>query len=88
MSAIFQIVVMMKGWAKFMYEDKVTLVEAGDVVHQRPGHGATTCSIIFAPIWNIWRSFRPPIFGSVEAAPPATDKGAAHHNLGNKKRAK
>ena len=33
----FQIVVMMKGWAKFMYEDKVTLVEAGDVVHQRPG---------------------------------------------------
>ena len=33
----FQIVIMMKGWAKFMYEDKVTLVEAGDVVHQRPG---------------------------------------------------
>ena len=33
----FQIVVMNKGWAKFMYEDKVTLVEAGDVVHQRPG---------------------------------------------------
>ena len=28
---------MVKGWAKFMYEDKVTLVEAGDVVHQRPG---------------------------------------------------
>jgi quercetin dioxygenase-like cupin family protein len=28
---------MTKGWAKFMYEDKVTLVEAGDVVHQRPG---------------------------------------------------
>jgi quercetin dioxygenase-like cupin family protein len=35
--ADFQIVIMMKGWAKFMYEDKVTLVEAGDVVHQRPG---------------------------------------------------
>ncbi len=33
----FQIVIMMKGWAKFMYEDKGTLVEAGDVVHQRPG---------------------------------------------------
>jgi quercetin dioxygenase-like cupin family protein len=33
----FQIVVMTKGWARFMYEDKVTLVEAGDVVHQRPG---------------------------------------------------
>src|SRR6201747_2155018 len=33
----FQIVVMMKGRAKYMYEDKVTLVKAGDVVHQRPG---------------------------------------------------
>jgi len=28
---------MTKGWAKFMYEDKITLVEAGDCVHQRPG---------------------------------------------------
>jgi quercetin dioxygenase-like cupin family protein len=36
-SADFHIVIMLKGWAKFMYEDKVTLVEAGDVVHQRPG---------------------------------------------------
>ena len=35
--AEFQIVIMTKGWAKFMYEDKVTLVEAGDVVHQMPG---------------------------------------------------
>lgn len=35
--AEFQIVIMTKGWARFMYEDKVTLVEAGDVVHQRPG---------------------------------------------------
>ena len=35
--ADFQIVKMTKGWAKFMYEDKETLVEAGDVVHQRPG---------------------------------------------------
>ncbi len=35
--ADFQIVIMTKGWAKFLYEDKVTLVEAGDCVHQRPG---------------------------------------------------
>ena len=35
--ADFHIVMMLKGWARFMYEDKVTLVEAGDVVHQRPG---------------------------------------------------
>jgi len=32
----FQIVIMVKGWARFMYEDKSTLVQAGDVVHQRP----------------------------------------------------
>ncbi len=35
--AEFQIVIMLKGWARFMYEDKETLVEAGDCVHQRPG---------------------------------------------------
>jgi quercetin dioxygenase-like cupin family protein len=33
----FQIVYMLKGWARFMYEDRVTLVAAGDCVHQRPG---------------------------------------------------
>lgn len=33
----FQIVIMTKGWAKFMYDDKPTLVQAGDVVHQYPG---------------------------------------------------
>ena len=35
--ADFQIVYMLKGWARFMYEDQETLVAAGDVVHQRPG---------------------------------------------------
>ena len=35
--ADFQIVIMLKGWARFMYEDQETLVEAGDCVHQRPG---------------------------------------------------
>lgn len=35
--AQFHIVYMLKGWARFMYEDKETLVCAGDVVHQRPG---------------------------------------------------
>jgi quercetin dioxygenase-like cupin family protein len=33
----FQIVIMTKGWARFMYEDQPTLVKAGDVIHQRPG---------------------------------------------------
>lgn len=35
--ADFHMVLMLRGWAKFMYEDQVTLVEAGDCVHQRPG---------------------------------------------------
>ncbi len=35
--AEFHIVIMLKGWARFMYEDKNTLVNAGDCVHQRPG---------------------------------------------------
>jgi quercetin dioxygenase-like cupin family protein len=35
--ADFHIVIMLKGWARFMYEDQVTLVAAGDCVHQRPG---------------------------------------------------
>jgi quercetin dioxygenase-like cupin family protein len=35
--AQFQIVYMTKGWARFMYGDQETLVEAGDCVHQRPG---------------------------------------------------
>jgi len=32
--AAFQIIIMTKGWARFMYEDKEFLVEAGDVVQQ------------------------------------------------------
>jgi len=35
--AEFHIVIMLKGWARFMYDDKPTLVAQGDVVHQRPG---------------------------------------------------
>jgi quercetin dioxygenase-like cupin family protein len=35
--ANFHIVIMTKGWARFMYEDQETLVKAGDCVHQRPG---------------------------------------------------
>ena len=35
--AEFQIVIMLKGWARFMYGETPTLVSAGDCVHQRPG---------------------------------------------------
>jgi quercetin dioxygenase-like cupin family protein len=35
--AEFHIVLMLKGWARFMYENKERLVSAGDCVHQAPG---------------------------------------------------
>ena len=35
--AEFHILYMLKGWARFMYEDRETLVSAGDCVHQAPG---------------------------------------------------
>lgn len=35
--ANFHFFYMLKGWAKFMYEGKETLVSAGDCVHQNPG---------------------------------------------------
>ena len=35
--AEFHIVIMLKGWARFMYGTRETLVSAGDCVHQRPG---------------------------------------------------
>ncbi len=35
--ADFHIVMMNKGWARFMYGDKEHLVAAGDCVHQQPG---------------------------------------------------
>ena len=35
--AEFHIVIMLKGWARFMYGTEETLVAAGDCVHQRPG---------------------------------------------------
>ena len=35
--AEFHIVIMLKGWARFMYGTTETLVSAGDCVHQRPG---------------------------------------------------
>ena len=35
--AEFHIVYMLKGWARFMYENKETLVAEGDCVHQAPG---------------------------------------------------
>ncbi len=63
--ADFQIVIMMKGWAKFMYEDKVTLVEAGDCVHQRPG--MTHYLFDYSPDMEYLEIVGPADFGTVDA---------------------
>jgi len=68
--ADFQIVIMMKGWAKFMYEDKVTLVKEGDVVHQRPG--IVHFLFDYSPDMEYLEIVGPADFGSV-ACEGATD---------------
>jgi len=63
--AEFQIVLMTKGWAKFMYEDQITLVEAGDCVHQRPG--ITHYLFDYSPDMEYLEIVGPADFGTVEA---------------------
>lgn len=64
----FQIVYMMKGWARFMYEDEVTLVEAGDCVHQRPG--MTHYLFDYSPDMEYLEIVSPADFGTVEVEGP------------------
>ena len=73
--ADFQIVIMVKGWARFMYEDKETLVEAGDVVHQRPG--VRHYLFDYSPDMEYLEivspaDFRAVVVGAVFAIPPST----------------
>jgi mannose-6-phosphate isomerase-like protein (cupin superfamily) len=65
----FQIVLMTKGWAKFMYEDKETLVEAGDCVHQRPG--IVHYLYDYSPDMEYLEIVGPANFGSKDAEAPA-----------------
>jgi quercetin dioxygenase-like cupin family protein len=67
--AEFQIVLMMKGWAKFMYEDQVTLVEAGDCVHQRPG--MVHYLFDYSPDMEYLEIVSPADFGTVEVEGPS-----------------
>jgi quercetin dioxygenase-like cupin family protein len=66
--ADFQIVIMTKGWAKFMYEDKVTLVSAGDCVHQRPG--IVHYLFDYSPDMEYLEIVSPADFGTVDADAP------------------
>lgn len=66
--ADFEIVIMMKGWARFMYGDRETLVEAGDCVHQQPG--LTHYLFDYSPDMEYLEIVGPADFSTVDAAAP------------------
>jgi mannose-6-phosphate isomerase-like protein (cupin superfamily) len=74
--ADFHIVIMTKGWARFLYGDKETLVAAGDCVHQQPG--ITHYLFDYSPDMEYLEITSPAAFGTVEvedgpcAIPPPT----------------
>ncbi len=61
-------VLMLKGWAKFMYEDKELVIEAGDCVHQRPG--ITHYLFDYSPDMEYLEVVGPADFGTVEVDGP------------------
>ena len=63
--AEFHIALMLKGWAKFMYEDNEHLLEAGDCVHQRPG--ITHYLFDYSPDMEYLEVVAPADFGTVDA---------------------
>ena len=66
--ADFQIVIMVKGWAKFMYDDQVTLVAEGDCVHQRLGMAHYLFD--YSPDMEYLEIVGPADFGTVEVEGP------------------
>ena len=66
--AEFHIVIMTKGWARFMYGDVETLVEAGDCVHQRPG--VVHYLFDYSPDMEYLEVVGPADFGTVDATAP------------------
>ena len=66
--ATFHVVIMTKGWAKFMYGDQETLVEAGDCVHQRPG--IVHYLFDYSPDMEYIEVVSPADFGTVDEAAP------------------
>ncbi len=66
--ADFHIVLMLKGWAKFMYEDKEHTVGPGDCVHQRPG--ITHYLFDYSPDMEYLEVVSPADFKTVDVAGP------------------
>ena len=79
--ADFHIVMMTKGWARFMYGEQEHLVEAGDCVHQQPG--ITHYLFDYSPDMEYLEITSPADFGTVEVEgpcpvpPPAPWPGAS-----------
>jgi quercetin dioxygenase-like cupin family protein len=67
--ADFHIVIMLKGWARFMYKGTETLVEAGDCVHQRPG--IVHDLFDYSPDMEYLEVTGPADFGTTDAEPAA-----------------
>jgi quercetin dioxygenase-like cupin family protein len=67
-TADFHMVLMLKGWAKFMYEDKEFVIEAGDCAHQRPG--ITHYLFDYSPDMEYLEVVGPADFGTVEVEGP------------------
>jgi quercetin dioxygenase-like cupin family protein len=68
--AAFHIVLMLKGWARFMYEGVETLVSAGDCVHQRPG--VVHFLFDYSPDMEYLEVVGPADFATVEMPAPAS----------------
>ena len=66
--ADFHIVIMTKGWARFMYGDQEHLVEAGDCVHQQPG--ITHYLFDYSPDMEYLEITSPADFGTVDVIGP------------------
>jgi quercetin dioxygenase-like cupin family protein len=67
-TAEWHMVLMLKGSARFMYEEQDTLVEAGDCVHQRPG--IVHFLYDYSPDMEYLEVVAPAGFGTVEAEGP------------------
>ncbi|MGH6622961.1 MAG: cupin domain-containing protein [Burkholderiaceae bacterium] len=66
--AEFHVVIMLKGWARFMYGTDETLVAAGDCVHQRPG--VVHYLYDYSPDMEYIEIVAPADFGTVDEAAP------------------
>ncbi|MCA8319325.1 cupin domain-containing protein [Burkholderia cepacia] len=78
--AEFHIVIMLKGWARFMYGEQETLVAAGDCVHQAPG--IVHYLFDYSPDMEYLEIVGPADFKSIDvdgpcAVPPPTPWGEA-----------